>query len=57
MKNLKDMTKKELGQELDGIEQHIAEFSYGKYELHYREAIYQEIERRGYEVGKSYKLK
>lgn len=46
MKELKAMSKKELLQELDGIEHHIDNFSYGRFELNYREEILSEIERR-----------
>lgn len=49
MKEIKDMTNKELLQELEGIEQHIKLCSYGKVELNYREELEREINKRGLE--------
>jgi len=46
IKELKDMTKKELKEELIGINEHIDNFSYGRFELNYREDILREMEKR-----------
>jgi hypothetical protein len=43
---LKTMTKKQLKQELVSVEEHIENFSYGKYELYYREAVLRELDAR-----------
>lgn len=43
----KKLSDKKLREEIEGIEWHIAESSYGRYELMWREALYQEADRRG----------
>ncbi len=43
---LKTMTKKQLKRELESVEEHIEQFSYGRYELYYREAVLRELEVR-----------
>lgn len=57
MKEIKDMNKKELIEELEGIEDHIENFSYGKSELFYREELYREIAKRGIELQKQVKFR
>lgn len=49
MKEIKDMTIKELKQELVSVEEHIDKFSYGSYELNYRDQLEKELERRSNE--------
>ena len=49
-KNIKEMTLKELEDELTSIEQHINWVSHGMGELRYREALYEEVNSRGYEI-------
>ena len=49
-KNIKEMTIKELEDELTSIEQHINWVSHGMGELRYREALYEEVNQRGYEI-------
>ena len=46
MKKVKDMTIRELKKELIGVQEHINYFSYGRYELNYREQLENELERR-----------
>lgn len=55
-KEIKDMSDKELIKELEGIENHIENFSYGRSELIYREQLYKEIEKRGIELQKNIKF-
>lgn len=52
-KEIKDMNNKELIEELNGIEQHIQLFAYGKFELRYRESLFKEIDKRGIEINKN----
>ena len=47
MKEIKEMTNKELKQEWEGINSHIRNFAYGNFELNYRENLEQEAEKRG----------
>ena len=49
-KKIQEMTLKELEDELTQIEKHITFFSSGMGELKYREALYEEVSLRGYEV-------
>jgi len=53
MKDIKDMSKKELIEELNAVEQHIELFAYGRYELNYREQLLMELGRRGVELEKT----
>ena len=46
MNEIKDMTMKELKQELVSVQEHIDMFSYGRYELNYREQLEVELDRR-----------
>lgn len=41
------MTNKELKEEWQGIESHIRNFAYGKFELNYREDLERELYKRG----------
>lgn len=47
VKEIKDMTNKELKEEWDGIEYHIRNFAYGRFELNYREDLEREANKRG----------
>jgi len=47
VKEIKDMTNKELKQEWRGIESHIRNFAYGKWELNYRDELERESDKRG----------
>ena len=50
MKELKDMTNKELLNQLNDIENHISNLGYGRFELNYREEIYREIDKRKLDI-------
>ena len=47
VKEIKEMTDKELKEEWQGIESHIRNFAYGKSELYYREDLEREADKRG----------
>jgi len=49
-KNIDDMTRKELQEEISAWEQHIMITSYGVKDLIYLNSLYVEAEDRGYEV-------
>ena len=59
--NLKEdaekLSNKKLKEEIEGIEQHISEFSYGRFELIWREALYKESERRKLKIEFRLKVK
>ena len=46
VKEIKDMTNKELREEYEGIEQHIKLCAYGKWELNFREDLIKEATKR-----------
>lgn len=51
MKEIKDMTDKELVEKLEEIEQQIESSSYGRFELSYREELYGEVIKRDLELN------
>lgn len=57
MIEVKDMSDKKLIEELEGIEEHIENFSYGMSELMYREELYREINKRGIKLQKYTKFR
>ena len=44
---VRKMTKRELLKELTGVVNQMAECSFGKYELYYREELERELDKRG----------
>lgn len=46
MKEIKDMTNKELKEEWKSIDYHIKHFSYGRFELNYRGELEAEMDKR-----------
>lgn len=49
LKEAHKLTDKKLKEEIEGIEWHIAESSFGRWELAWREALYKEANKRGLE--------
>jgi hypothetical protein len=50
MKEISQFTNKELGEELKAINYHIQNFSYGRWELNYRNALIEEMLKRKIEL-------
>lgn len=57
LKGIKDMKDSELIKELEGIEDHIENYSYGRFELNYREKLYKELIKRGITLQRVCKFK
>jgi len=56
MKEVKEMTDKELKREYLAISDHINVCSYGRYELFYQNELAKELYERGYEIQSSEKI-
>lgn len=56
MKEIQNMTNKELIAEINDIEYHIENLGVGRYEVMYRELLWREADRREIEVKTKYTL-